>query len=127
MTPRQFLLLGGILFVLLGVLGLFVLGPTADQSMLHDFFWLDNKENFAHLLFGVVALVAYNFLKDAQMIKWLVALVGVVALFAAGAGFMNEAMPVPNAGLTNLEMSDNLLHIAVAVWAFYVSFMGDKK
>lgn len=128
MTPRQFLLLGGIVLVLLGVLGLFVLGPTAEQSLLHDFFWLDNTENLAHILFGVVALVAYYTLKDAQMIRWLVILVGIVALVAAVAGFMNMGAPAPNVGITNLESpADNILHLVVAAWAFYVSFMGNKS
>ncbi len=128
MTPRQFLLWGGVILVALGVLGLFVLGPTASQSMLGNFFWLDSTENVAHLLFGVVALVAYYALKDASMVRWLVILVGVVALVAAAAGFMNAGSAMPNVGITNLESpADNILHLVVAAWAFYVSFMGNKS
>ncbi|MBI3485772.1 DUF4383 domain-containing protein [Candidatus Daviesbacteria bacterium] len=125
---RQFLLLGGIILVVLGVAGLTVLGPTPAASLLGDFFWLDGTENVAHLLFGVVALAAYYMLKDPQMTKILVILVGVVALVAALAGFMNGSAPVPNVGITNLENpADNILHLVVAAWAFYVAFMGDKK
>lgn len=125
MNPKQFLLLGGIILILLGVLGYVGLGPTPEQSFLGSWFWLDSGENVAHLLLGVVALLAYYFLKDAELLKWLVALVGVVALVATVLGFMNLALDVPNLGVTNLENpSDNVLHLVVALWAFYAAFMG---
>lgn len=127
MNSRQFLLLGGIILVFLGVLGMFILGPTSDQSLLGDFFWLDSTENVAHLLFGVVALGAYFLLKDAMLTKWLVVLVGTAALVGAIAGFMNPMQTVPLLGDTNLENpADDILHLVVAVWAFYASFVGDK-
>ena len=128
MNPKQFLMLGGVVLVVLGLAGLTVLGPTPDASLLKDFFWLDSTENVAHLLFGVVALAAYYGLKDETLTKYLVALVGVVALLAALAGFMNSGVLVPNVGITNLENpSDNILHLVVAVWAFYAAFMGSKE
>ena len=128
MIPKQFLMLGGVVLVVLGLAGLTVLGPTPDASLLKDFFWLDSTENVAHLLFGVVALAAYYGLKDETLTKYLVALVGVVALLAALAGFMNSGVLVPNVGITNLENpSDNILHLVVAVWAFYAAFMGSKE
>lgn len=125
LNPRQFLMLGGIILLALGVLGMFVLGPTAQSSLLGEFFWLDSTENVAHLLFGVVALAAYYFLKDEMMTKWLVVLVGIVALLAAVVGFMGPVVSVPLLGETNLENpSDNVLHLVVAVWAFWAAFMG---
>lgn len=128
MTPRLFLLLGGIILVALGTSGLFILGPTAGSSVLRDFFWFDSFENIAHLLFGVVALAAYYLLKDAQVIRGLVILVGIAALAAAVLGFMNSGVAIPNVGVTNLENpSDNILHLVVAAWAFYVSFMGKRQ
>ena len=126
LSSRGFLLLGGIILVVLGVSGLTVLGPTPEASLLGDFNWLDQGENVAHLLFGVVALGAYFMLKDAMLTKWLVALVGVVALVATVAGFLNGSAAVPNVGFTNLEMSDNVLHLVVALWAFAAAFMGSK-
>lgn len=128
MNPRQFLLLGGIVLVALGVLGMFLLGPTPGQSLLGEFFWLDDVENYAHLILGIVALGAYYLLKDENLTKWLVALVGVVALVASVLGFMNSGAPVPNLGVTHMEgISDNVLHLVVAVWAFYAAFVGGKK
>lgn len=128
MNSRQFLLVGGVVLLVLGVAGMTVLGPTPSASMLGDFFWLDATENYAHLLFGVVALAAYYLLKDANLTKWLVVLVGVVALVAALAGFMNSMQSVPLLGTTNLENpSDNVLHLVVAAWAFYAAFMGKRS
>ena len=128
MNPRQFLLLGGIVLVALGVLGMFLLGPTPGQSLMGEFFWLDDVENYAHLILGIVALGAYYLLKDATLVKWLVALVGLIALVVSVLGFMNSGAAVPNLGVTHMEgISDNVLHLSVAVWAFYAAFVGGKR
>ena len=124
LTPRGFLLYGGIVLLVLGVGGMTFLGPTPEASALGDFNWLDGTENMAHLVLGIVALGAYYMLKDAAMTKYLVLLVGVVAALATVVGFINSGASVPNASITNLEMSDNLLHLVVAVWAFVA---GTKK
>ncbi len=127
MNPRQFLLIGGIILVLLGILGLVVLGPTADKSALGAAFYLDNAENVAHLVLGIVALLAYWLLKDDMLVKWLVILVGVIALAVAVIGFLNSGNPAPNVGVSNLENPlDNILHLVVGVWALGASFMGKK-
>lgn len=125
LTPRGFLMAGGIILLALGVGGMTVLGPTAEQSMLGDFFWLDTTENYAHLLLGVVALAAYFLLKENSLTKWLVILVGVIAAVATVAGFMNAGQNVLGMGMTHLENpADNVLHLVVAVWAFAAAFMG---
>lgn len=126
LNPKQFLLLGGIILLVLGVGGMTFLGPTPEASALGEFNWLDGTENIAHLLLGVVALAAYYLLKDEKLTRYLVILVGVVAALATVVGFMSSGSPIPNASVTNLEMSDNILHLVVAVWAFYVSFAGSK-
>ncbi len=116
------------MLVALGVLGTFLLGPTPGTSLLGQFFWLDDVDNSAHLILGLVALAAYYLLKDEMRTKWLVILVGVIALLATILGFMNASNPVPNLGVTNLEsVSDNILHLVVTVWAFSAAFMGGKK
>ena len=128
LTPRGFLMVGGVVLVALGVLGMFLLGPTPGQSLLGEFFWLDDVENYAHLILGIVALAAYYLLKDESLAKWLIALVGVIALVATVLGFMNSGAPVPNLGVTHMEeISDNVLHLVVAIWAFYAAFVGGKK
>ena len=42
-------MVGGVVLVALGVLGMFLLGPTPQQSLLGEFFWLDDVENYAQL------------------------------------------------------------------------------
>ena|ERR1700730_12618568 len=128
LTPRGFLLWGGVILVALAVLGVSVLGPTVDQSALGANFWLDGTENFLHLLFGVVALAAYFLLKDSNLQKWLVAAVFIVALLATVVGFMNASGTVDNTNVfgiasTNLENPlDNVLHAVVALWAGLVLY-----
>ena len=77
-------MLGGVVLVLIAVLGYMgIIGPTASQSLFGDMWYFTDLENVAHILFGVVALAAYFLLKDAMLRKWLVALVGVVAVVEA--------------------------------------------
>lgn len=132
LTVDGFLLVGGIVLLALAAAGFTVLGPTPAASALGTFNWLDMTENYAHLLFGVVALGALFLLKDAMMKKYLVVLVGVVAALVTVVGFLNMAGAMPNVGVSNLELSDDVLHLVVAVWAFVAAFgmggmMGSKK
>ncbi len=123
LTPRGFLLIGGTILVILGLAGMVFLGPTMEASLLGEFFWLDNTENIAHLVLGVVALGAYYFLKDDKMLKYLVGAVGVVGVVVAVLGFMNMGAAIPNVGVAHLENpSDNVLHLVVGAWALWVSF-----
>ena len=78
MNPKQFLQIGGAVLLLLGIAGL--VGIFNKQST--PWFWLDNGENTAHVVLGVVALAAAYFLKDPNLQKWLVVVVGVFGLFA---------------------------------------------
>jgi hypothetical protein len=123
-TPRGFLIVGGAVLLLLGLLGFLIL---KDPSM--SFFWLDTSENIAHTALGIVALAAAFVpgLKDslAPYYRWLVILVGVIALFFGVYGFLLPAgsASAPNTfGLANLELGDNLLHLVVAAWAFLAAF-----
>jgi hypothetical protein len=123
-TPRGFLMVGGAVLTVLGLLGFFVLNNPALS-----FFWLDRSENIAHIVLGLVALAAVYVpgLKDtlAPYYKWIVVLVGVIALFFGVYGFLVPAgsQAVPNTfGLANLELGDNLLHLVVAAWAFLAAF-----
>lgn len=123
-TPRGFLIVGGAVLLLLGVLGFFILNDPANW-----FFWLDSGENIAHLAIGLVALAAVFVpgLNDrlTPHYRTLVILVGVIALFFGVYGFLlPEGSPhAPNTfGLANLERGNNLLHVVIAVWAFVAAF-----
>ena len=72
----------------------------------------------------VVALAAAYFLKDPNLQKWLVVVVGVFGLFAGIYGFAVAGQPEPNVGFANLESpSDDLLHVVVGLWALAAAFM----
>ena len=122
-TPRGFLMVGGAVLTVLGLIGFFVLN---NPSL--SFFWLDNSENIAHVALGLVALAAVYVpgLKDTlePYYKWIVVLVGVIALFFGVYGFLvaGDATGRNTFGLANLELGDNLLHLVVAAWAFLAAF-----
>ena len=123
-TPRGFLITGGAVLLVLGLLGFVIL---KDPSM--GFFWLDTSENIAHTALGLVALAAVFVpglnTSVAPYYRWLVIMVGVIALFFGVYGFLlppgNPASP-NTFGLANLEFGDHLLHLVVAAWAFAAAF-----
>ena len=118
LNPKHFLMLGGVVLVLLGVAGMFVLGPSVESSMLGEKFFLTEGENIAHLVLGAVALGAYFTIKSAKLLRLLVLVVGVVAVVAVIWGLVSMGKPNPNIGVANLENpADNILHALVAVWA----------
>ena len=128
-TPRGFLMVGGAVLTILGLIGFVILN---NPSL--SFFWLDSSENIAHLALGLVALAAVYVpgLKDtlAPYYKWIVVLVGVIALFFGVYGFLVPAgsPAAPNTfGLANLELGDNLLHLVVAAWAFLAAFWSPQE
>ena len=120
MNPKQFLQIGGAILLLLGLVGFAGLFSTKGS-----FFWLDNGENVAHTGLGIIAIAASFLLKDAQMQKWLVAAVGVIALFFTIYGFAvaGDASGANAFGLANLESpADDILHLVVGVWALAAAF-----
>ena len=118
MNPKQFLVWGGIVLVLVGVLGFVgLIGPTAADSLFGEAWWFDNAENWAHLVLGVVALIAAYALKSADAQKWLVTLVGLLALFFAAYNIFSTSFLG-----ANLESpADLILHLVVGVWALWAS------
>ena len=131
-TPRGFLMTGGIVLLVLGLLGFVILNGSPQQSLLGSFFWLDTSENIAHVALGVVALAALYVpgLNSAlePYYKWIVILVGLIALFFGVYGFLVASAAQPNTfGLTNLELGDNLLHLIVAAWAFLAAYWSPQR
>lgn len=112
-TPNGFLKIGGVILVLVAILGFVgVIGPTADDSIFKDAWWFDNAENWAHLVLGVVGLIA-AFTFNAEMQKWLVVILGVVGVLVAVYNLFST-----NLGAAMLQMpADMILHLLVGVWA----------
>jgi hypothetical protein len=123
-TPKGFLTVGGAVLLLLGVIG--YLGVFSQSSF--PSFYLDSGENIAHTFLGIVAL-AIVFVPGlntmfAPYYRWIVILLGIVALFFAVYGFYVGGNATPNTfGLANLESPlDDLLHLVVGVWALYAAW-----
>jgi len=124
LTPKGFLTYGGAILLLLGILGFVALSSaTAYPS-----FYLDGGENVAHTGLGIIAL-AIVFVPGLNTMfepyyRWIVILLGIVALFFAVYGFVVSGNPAPNTfGLANLENPfDNILHLVVGVWALYAAW-----
>ena len=123
MNPKQFLLIGGIVLLALGLAGF-----AGLFSQMNTFFYLDAGENVAHTGLGVIAIAAAYLLKDANLQKWLVAAVGVLALFFTVYGFVVAGNASPNTfGVANLESpADDILHLVVGVWALAAAFLGGR-
>lgn len=118
MNPKQFLLIGGIVLALLGLVGfLGIIGPTPEQSIFRETWWFDNGENWAHLILGVVALIAAFTLTESMM-RPLVMILGIVGvLFGIYSGVINTVFL--GANLEN--PADTILHLVVGVWAIIAS------
>lgn len=126
MNPKQFLLIGGVVLVLVGILGwINVLGPTSDTSIFGSNWWFDTGENWAHLLLGVVAfVVAFAF--GAGLQAPITLLVGIVGILIGLLGFvLGSDMSYNFYGLANLENPmDNVLHLVVGAWALLAWWKG---
>jgi uncharacterized membrane protein HdeD (DUF308 family) len=127
--PRLFLIYGGAVLLLLGIVG--YLGVFTEPNT--PGFWLDGGENLAHTFLGIVALAAVfvpglnTALKPYY--RDIVALVGVIALFFAVYGFLNASGAEPNTfGIANLENpADNLLHLVVGIVALAAAWMPSSE
>lgn len=117
MNPKQFLLIGGIILIIVAILGFFgVIGPTPERSIFGDFWWFDNGENWAHLSIGIVGVISgYSLPTPAQ--RSLVVVLGVIALYFGIYNLFSTRFLG-----TNLERpADTILHLAIGVWALYAS------
>ena len=124
MNPKQFLTIGGVVLIVLGILGYILPGG----QILGNAWYLTPGENIAHLVLGIVAVAAVYVL-DAKMQTMLVWLVAAIALFFGVYGFLVAAVPPMNTfGVANLETPyDNILHLVVGIWAVYAAMMGGKS
>lgn len=129
MYARLFLIVGGAVLLLLGLVGY----ASIFNKESTPWFWLDSGENVAHTFLGVVALAAVYVpgLNSAlkPYYRGIVGLVGVIALFFAAYGFVQAGAAEPNTfNLSNLENpSDNLLHLVVGIVALAAAWTGSSE
>jgi uncharacterized membrane protein len=123
LAPKGFLQVGGAVLVLVGILGFIgVLGPTADRSIFGAYWYFDNAENWAHLVLGIVGLIAALMLA-ANYQKMLVAVLGVIGVLI---GLYSLFGPIPEGlGLLSAQLEnplDTILHLVVGCWALVAAF-----
>lgn len=118
LTPKGFLKLGGIVLILVGILGFAgIIGPMSENSIFGNFWWFDNAENWAHLILGIVGLVA-AFVLPAGIQKMLVMVLGIVGIIVG----VYSLLIAQKLGPANLENpADTVLHLVVGVWALVAS------
>jgi len=118
-NPKQFLQIGGVVLVLVGILGFVgVIGPREEDSIFRSAWWFDNAENWAHLVLGIVALVAAYAL-GASLQRPLVMILGIVGVLVG----LYSGLISPTFLGANLENpADTLLHIVVGAWALWASW-----
>ncbi|MDP3727692.1 MAG: hypothetical protein Q8R35_03600 [bacterium] len=119
MNPKQFLLIGGIILVLVGILGFVgVLGPTAEESIFGSAWWFDSSENWAHLVLGIVALLL-AYATGASIQRPVVMLLGIIGVLVGLYSLLGYPMLLG----ANLENpADSLLHLVVGIWALAASW-----
>lgn len=117
MNARKFLLIGGIILVVVGILGWFLIGPTAEKSIFGATWWFDNAENWAHLILGIVAMIlAYT--GSMSLKKGVTWVVGILALLVGLYSLMGTKM----IGAASLENpADTILHLVVGIWAVWAA------
>lgn len=122
-SPERFLLLAGGFSVIIGILGLFSLGPTHQHSVFGTFLWMDNKENFFHTFMGLIGVgivVITPFKKTFRpYYKHLIFIAGSIALFFSLYGSL-EAYSIisPPIDFNLQHPADNILHLLLGLWAF---------
>ncbi len=114
MNPRQFLLIGGAVLLLVAILGFVgVIGPTPEKSVFGGNWWFDNGENWAHLVIGIAGLVA-AFALPAKLQKLLVVVLGVIGVLV---GLYSLIISTNFLGSQLQNPLDTILHLGVGAWA----------
>ena len=118
MNPRQFLLIGGVVLIAVGILGFAgVIGPTEADSIFDDTWYFDNAENWAHTVLGVVGVGAGLALSSSWQ-RWLTILVGLLGVFFAAYNLFETSF----LGAELQRPLDTLLHLVVGAWALFAAF-----
>ena len=113
---RTFALVLGIVFLLIGILGLIL--DTTHGALL-GLFSVNLIHNFIHLIFGILGIVA----AFTNWPRLYARIVGVVYLIVGILGFIPALAPGGLLlGLVEINLADNILHIVIALAALYVGF-----
>lgn len=109
----------GIVFVLVGLLGMFVPNPLVGPGALFD---TNQAHDIVHLLFGIILLVV-AFAAPMKSALWL-KILGVIYLIVALAGFVMAPGGGMLFGLIEANDADHWLHILLGIVLLLAGFMG---
>lgn len=117
---RMFVLIVGIVFLVIGVLGFIPAFRFGGEDYLLGIFAVDWVHNLIHLLVGVLGVAAYYWDRSKLYCQGL----GVVYLVVGILGFIpafifGDEMLL---GLFHVNIADNLLHLVVGGAAAYLGF-----
>jgi hypothetical protein len=117
---RFFAVLFGIAFIFAGVSG-FVPSMIMD-NLLFGYFEVNSIHNVAHIVIGVIAIMAST---NHNAAKLFFQIVGLLYALLAIAGFVLAGNL--DFMMMHFNMADNLLHIGVAAVALIVGFSAHKR
>lgn len=117
MNAKQFLLIGGIIALIIGLLGFFhVLGPTSSASIFGPNWWFDTGECWAYTIIGLIGIIASLSLGHSIQ-QALVMLIGILALLLAIYNFFST-----NLLGSNLENpADLIFNLVIGIWALWAA------
>ncbi|MBV9691091.1 MAG: DUF4383 domain-containing protein [Ktedonobacteraceae bacterium] len=113
---RLVTLVGGIVFILIGILGF--ISPLTPGGALLGLFAVNAVHNIVHLLLGIIALIAV-YIGMSQLYN---RVIGIVYLLLAILGFIL----VPISGtllLVSINLADNFLHLVFGIILAGVGFL----
>jgi hypothetical protein len=118
MNSKQFLILGGLILAILGILGLRgVLGPTTADSIFNTGWWFNPAESWAHLLAGLVALFSV-FMLPRKTHRWIAITIGIIGVFFGLYNFVSTSF-----GSVLLEFpADLIVHLVIGMWGLWAAF-----
>jgi hypothetical protein len=116
---RLVALVGGIVFILIGILGFFSVFTPGNALL--GLFAVNVVHNIVHLLLGIIALIAV-YLGMSQLYN---RVIGIVYLLLAVLGFiLIPATPVGGTLLfVSLNLADNFLHLVLGIILAGVGFL----
>ena len=125
LTPKGFLMYGGIVLIIVGLFSYLPFLNSPATSIFGRYWWFDGTEGVVHILLGVVAIAA-SYVLDEELARWLTIVVAIVALLFAVLGLFLDQGPttLTNIGPANLESPmDTILHLVVFLWAAAAAFL----
>ena len=119
---KKLALVFGVVFILVGLLGMFVPNPLVGAGAIFD---TNMAHDLVHLLFGII-LLAVALKAPAKSGMWLTIL-GVVYLIIAVLGFLMAPGSGMLLGLVQTNDADHWLHIVLGVVLILAGMAGKGK